>query len=192
MAHETPQAKRARERAEAASKIEAAVAARPIGDQARYYDQAVEAVAAQRLKKALRVAERAETRMRRRYQAFNAVADKRPAEPTGLLARFRRQAHRSQLADWQQQYDRAMRLANQAEVTRSAVSGVASHRDARQLAERFLQQQLPKLTERVQAFKAEQARERAEQARERVREQQQRQRELDRSLGKSRGRGMSR
>ena len=188
MAHATPQANRARERAEAPSKIEAAVAARPIGDQARYYDHAVEAVAAQRLKKALRVAERAETRMRRRYQAFNAVADKRPAEPTGLLAPFRRQTHRSQLADWQQQYDRAMRLANQAEVTRSAVSGVARPRDARQLAQRLLQQQLPKLTERVRAFKAEQARERArEQQRQR-----ERQRELDRSLGKSRGRGMSR
>jgi hypothetical protein len=50
-AHAPPQANPARERAEAALKIEAAVAARPIGDQARYYDQAVESVAAQRLKR---------------------------------------------------------------------------------------------------------------------------------------------
>ncbi len=122
--------------------------------------------------------------MRRRYQTLKVLADRRPAEPTGLLAGLRHQAHRSELSVWQQQYDYAHRLANQAEKTRWAVSQVASPRDARHLAETFMQRRLPKLTERTLAFKAEQARERAQ--------EQQRQRELDRGLEKSKGRGLSR
>ena len=191
MAHETPRAKLAREIAQSVAKTEAAMAARPIGDQVQYYDGTMEAIASRRQEKAFRVMEHAEVRMRRRYQTLNALPGGRPAEPTGFLAGLRRPAYRSQLAEWQQQYDQVHQLARQAEKTLSAVAKVAIQRSARQLAETVLQKRLPKLTERVLAFKAEQERERAEQARERVREQQ-RQRELDRSLGKSKGRGLSR
>lgn len=181
---EALKAKRARELAESVAKTEAAMAARPISEQVQFYDQTVEAMASKRMGKAIRVAEHAEARMRRRYQTLSDLAGERPAEPTGFLASFRRQAHRSQLAEWQQQYDQVHQLAKQAEKTVSAVSKVASQRSARQLADTLLQKRLPKLAERARAFKAEQARERAQ--------EQQRQRERDRSLGKSKSRGLSR
>jgi hypothetical protein len=137
-------------RAQKAQKL-AELAALPLGDQGKVFDYTLTKFTQIRQEKLNRVSAKVLKRQERRGKALQAVFNSRPPEPTGMLATFKRGAYERAMDALEPIYQKARKLAKQAEALTQKVAAAA--KQAHSWAYSKLQKSDPGLVQRVETHR---------------------------------------